>query len=93
MEIIQTVVLGLLTVLSALTMLQARKGGGLSRRGRRRDEYAARAAAYAEQMGGAGEEKLRHALDCFRALDEADNGRRDYSDKEARLSIEAHLGK
>lgn len=26
------------------------------------------------------------------ALDESDNGRRDYSDKEARLAIEAHLG-
>lgn len=43
-------------------------------------------------MGGDSPSKLTHALECFQHLDLADNKRRDYSDKEARLAIEAHLG-
>lgn len=58
-----------------------------------RDEYAARAAAYAEQLGGTPGDKLRHAVQAFGMLDQADNGRRDYTDGEARIAIEAHLNK
>lgn len=88
----EVILLVCILVLDLLTYFQARKGGGLTRRTRRRDEYAARSAAYGEQLGGTGEEKLRHALDCFHTLDLADNKVRNYSDREARIAIEAHLG-
>lgn len=91
MEFAQLVVSVVTLALVGWTLAQARRGGGLTRRMRRRDEYASRSCAYAEKIGHKGD-KLEHALACFRALDESDNGRRDYSDKEARLAIEAHLG-
>ena len=74
------------------TLIQARRGGGLTRRMRRRDEYAARSVAYAEQLGGTSHQKLIHAGQCFEKLDRADNGKADYSAVEASLAIHAHLG-
>lgn len=53
--------------------------------------YAKQAVAYAEQMGGANEEKLRHALGAAYKLDEGDNGKRDWSDAQIRIAIEAAL--
>jgi len=53
--------------------------------------YAKQAVAYAEQMGGTSEEKLRHALGAAYKLDEGDNGKRDWSDAQIRIAIEAAL--
>ena len=55
--------------------------------------YAKQAVAYAEQMGGTSEEKLRHALGAARRLDEGDNGKRDWSDAQIRIAIEAAVKK
>lgn len=55
-------------------------------------QYAALAVAYAEQMGGTDAEKLKHAVGAFRLADERD-GKRDYTDAQARAFIEAHLAK
>jgi hypothetical protein len=63
-----------------------------SRRARKREHYAQQAVAYAKQIGGSHEDKLRHAVESFRQLDMADNGKRDFSDGEIRLAIEAVLG-
>lgn len=62
-------------------------------RARRREEIARMAVDYAEQMGGDARAKLAHALGAFGRIDAADNGRRDYSDVEARIAIEATLGR
>lgn len=53
--------------------------------------YAKQAVAYGEQMGGTNEEKLRHALGAAYKLDEGDNGKRDWSDAQIRIAIEAAL--
>lgn len=92
MDYFTPALLAVVVALQVATLLQARKGGGLTRRARLREAYAARAVAYAEQMGGRGDIKLGHALACFRELDLADNGKQDYSDREARMAIEAQLG-
>lgn len=66
---------------------------GPGRRARRREEIARMAVDYAEQMGGTPQAKLTHALAAFQKLDAADNGKRDYSDAEARIAIEAAVGR
>jgi hypothetical protein len=48
--------------------------------------------AYAEQVGGSAVDKLRHAQQCLMRLDGAD-GRRDWSDAQHRLAIEAALAR
>lgn len=53
--------------------------------------YAKQAVAYADQMGGTGEEKLRHAIGAAQRLDAGDNGKRDWSDSQIRIAIEAAL--
>ena len=58
------------------------------------DHIAAKACAYAEQMGG---EKLATALACAREMDANDNGLtkrgvRAFEDRELRIAVEAHLG-
>jgi len=58
----------------------------------RRERLAEVACDYAEQVGKKGE-KLPHALEAFRRLDIADNGRRDYNDAEARIAIESVLAR
>ena len=55
--------------------------------------YAAQAVAAAEQLGGTKAEKLRKALEAARILDAGDNGRRDWSDAQIRLAIEAEVSK
>ena len=57
------------------------------------EEYALQAVAYAEQVGGSGAEKLRHAIEAAQKLDAGDNGRRDWSDAQIRIAIEAALSK
>lgn len=54
---------------------------------------AAQACAYAEQAGGTNAEKLRHALEAARRLDDDDNAQRDFTDAQLRIAIEAHLGR
>lgn len=54
-------------------------------------QYAKVAVDYAKQIGGTGEEKLRHALGCFDRLDAGDNGKRDWTDAQARIFIEAEI--
>lgn len=56
-------------------------------------QYAAQAVSAAEQLGGTPGEKLRKALDAARALDAGDNGRRDWSDAQLRIAIEAEVGR
>lgn len=57
------------------------------------EEYAEQAVAYAEQVGGSGAEKLRHAIEAAQKLDAGDNGKRDWSDAQIRIAIEAVLSK
>lgn len=74
-----------------LYLLLQRGHDGISKRQRRLMQFARWAAAYAEQQGGTGAEKLKHALGHFDLTDRSDNRRRDYSDAEARLAIETVL--
>ena len=50
---------------------------------------AEKACNYAEQLGGSGQDKLVHAIACFHTLDRGHQ----FTSKEARLAIEAHLGR
>lgn len=54
---------------------------------------ATQAVAYGEQMGETPDEKLRHALGAAKRLDEGDNGRRDWTDAQLRIAVEAELQK
>lgn len=56
-------------------------------------EVALRSVAYAEQMGGSPEEKLRHAVHAAQRLDAGDNGKRDWSDAQIRVAIEAEIAR
>ena len=55
------------------------------------DEHAARAVAYAEQLGGTNEEKLRHALGAIERFDRDANGKQDWTPAQYRIAIEAAL--
>lgn len=57
------------------------------------EEHARMAIAYAEQLGGTGPEKLRHALAASIRLDRDANGRQDWTDAQHRIAIEAALAK
>jgi len=48
------------------------------------------AVGYAEKVGGSSNEKRRHAIEAARALDMKD-GKRDFSDVELRVGVEAAL--
>ena len=52
---------------------------------------AGKAAHYAEAIGGTGAEKLATALQAAQRLDADDNGKRDYTDAQLRIAIEAVL--
>ena len=54
-------------------------------------EVAVRAVAYGEQMGKTPAEKLQHALGAAQRLDAGDNGKRDWTDAQLRIAIEAEL--
>ncbi len=64
---------------------------------RRRDlsltEIAVRAVGYAEQMGPGAYGKLNQALESAKKLDAGDNGRRDFTDAQLRIAIEAELAR
>lgn len=75
--------LSLLTSVAAL-LVAIRKKRGLTLR-----EIALRSIAYGEQVGKTNEEKLRHALFAGPRLDAGDNGKRDFTDAQLRIEIEA----
>lgn len=56
-------------------------------------EIAVRSVAYGEQMGSSPAEKLRHAVASAQRLDAGDNGKRDFSDAQLRIAIEAELAR
>lgn len=62
-----------------------------SKRHLKREALASMAVDYAEMLGGP--DKIRHAVQAFGRIDLADNGKRDYSDAEARIAIEAALAR
>jgi hypothetical protein len=88
LELLQVLMLSVLVGLNVWTLAQAKKGGGLTQRMRRRNEYGVHAVKYAMKQGGPPNILLEHALGAFKALDEADNRRRDYTDKEARIAVD-----
>lgn len=90
-SLIAMAVVGL--VLDAIMLAAVLARAKPSKRAAKRQHYAELAADYAEQMGGDARQKLQHALGMFKRLDLADNKRADYSDSEARMAIEAELGK
>lgn len=83
--------LAIFLVVTGLLLLSIVKNKPL-RRSIRRKEIVKSACAYAEQMGGSPEQKKLHALGYAQIIDKADNGKRDYSDAELSVEIEAHLG-
>lgn len=66
---------------------------GPNKRSRKREEIAMMAVDYAEQMGGDKSQKLAHAIGAAQRIDSADNGKRDFSDAELRIAIEACLAR
>lgn len=56
-------------------------------------EIALRSIAHAEQMGGSNAEKLRHAIHAGQRLDAGDNGKRDWTDAQLRIAIEAEIAR
>lgn len=84
-DIIQILALGALIALTVVRM-------GPMRRTIRRQAIAKAAVDYAEQLGGTAEQKKLHALGYAQIIDKADNGKRDYSDTELSVEIEATLG-
>ncbi len=75
-----------LVVAVASVVVSARRKRGLSL-----SEIAIRAAAYAEQMGGGPHGKLRQAIEAAQRLDAGDNGKRDFTDAQLRVAIEAEI--
>lgn len=63
----------------------------LKKRGLTLAEVAVRAVAYGEQMGKTPEEKLKHAIGAAQRLDAGDNGKRDWTDAQLRIAIEAEI--
>lgn len=84
-----TVFAALSSLLSvAAVVIAVRKKRGLTLA-----EVAVRSVAYGEQMGKTSEEKLRHAVGAAQRLDAGDNGKRDWSDAQLRIAIEAELNR
>jgi len=79
--------ISLLSSVAAL-VVALRKKRGLSL-----TEIAIRSIACAEQLGGTSDEKFRKACHAAQRLDEGDNGKRDYSDAQLRIAIEAELAR
>lgn len=65
----------------------------LKKRGLSLAEIAVRSVAYGEQMGSTPAEKLRHAVGAAQRLDAGDNGKRDFTDAQLRIAIEAELNR
>jgi hypothetical protein len=80
---VASVVLSLASIVVAL----------LKRRGLSLTEVAVRAVGHAEQMGGTNAEKLAHAIHAAQRLDAGDNDKRDFSDAQLRIAIEAEINR
>jgi hypothetical protein len=93
METLEKVALGLVVLSNLVTVVLVCIKQGPAKRARRRDELAAMAVDYAEQMGGDKSQRLAHAIGAAQRIDAADNGKRDYSDAELRIAIEAALAR
>lgn len=83
-DLLASLVAVLASVVSLVVSLRKKRGLSLA-------EVAVRAVAYGEQMGKTPEEKLRHAIGAGQRLDAGDNGRRDWSDAQLRIAIEAEI--
>ena len=81
----------LLAASSALLSFVSLALSVLKKRGLTLAEVAVRAVAYGEQMGKTPEEKLKHAIGAAQRLDAGDNGKRDWSDAQLRIAIEAEI--
>lgn len=75
----------------AALVLLVRKHGP-TKRAMRLNELAMMAVDYAEQMGGTAPQKLAHAIGAAQRLDLKD-GKRDFSDAEIRIAIEATIAR
>lgn len=91
METLEKVALGFGVLSNIATVVLVFVKQGPSKRARRREELASMAVDYAEQMGGDKSQKLAHAIGAAQRIDAADNGKRDYSDAELRIAVEAVL--
>lgn len=56
-------------------------------------EVAVRSVAYGEQMGKTPAEKLKHAVGAAQRLDAGDNGKRDWTDAQLRIALEAEINR
>lgn len=83
----------ILVVASDLLSVVSLVVAALKKRGLSLTEVAVRAIGHAEQMGGSNAEKLAHAIHAAQRLDAGDNGKRDFSDAQLRIAIEAELHK
>ena len=72
--------------LVVLGLRRKRDAAALEVRGREIGRIAVR---HAEQLGGSPAERLRHALDAFRLIDVQEDGKRDFSEAQARIYVEA----
>lgn len=85
-DTIMSIVSSLLAAAAVIISLRKKRGLTLT-------EIAVRAVAYGEQMGKSPDEKLRHAIGAAQRLDAGDNGKRDWSDAQLRIAIEAELSR
>lgn len=77
---------GTLAVLAAVLI---RRKSDREARSRIGTEYARIAVSHAKRMGGDSKAQLSTALAAFRLADEAADGKRDFTDAQARILIEA----
>lgn len=84
-------IMQVLLTLGVLLAVVVRRGP--AKRAGKRSEIAMMAVDYAEQMGGTPAEKLVHAIQAAQRIDAADNGKRDFSDAELRIEIEATVAR
>lgn len=83
---IMSIVSSLLAAAAVIISLRKKRGLTLT-------EIAVRAVAYGEQMGKSPDEKLRHAIGAAQRLDAGDNGKRDWTDAQLRIAVEAELNR
>lgn len=85
-DTIMSIVSSLLAAAAVIISLRKKRGLTLT-------EIAVRAVAYGEQMGKSPDEKLRHAIGAAQRLDAGDNGKRDWTDAQLRIAVEAELNR
>ena len=77
-------------IATLVAVLLKRKGAKEDRAALGR-EYARIAVSHAQRMGGDKQRQLATALSAFRLADETADGKRDFTDAQARVYIEASL--